>query len=159
LLHRRNGIVLAVVKLLGNGRLAAQVLASLGREPLGPIVVAFDLRLARALAARALDVVTLTDRPRDVERAPGRGVLWINGEVEVPVPDNAAAAVIAGAARRPGGPGEIAALAAALGNPARLVLVDRVSAIDASRSALLAGLSRLAQATVSRTVVTAGDWV
>lgn len=137
--------------LIGGGRLAEAILERLG-APEGPVAVAFDRRLARALAERGLEVVTVSDNGRDLEKAPGRAVPWADAaglEVE--------AAVIAGAAQRPGGAEAVATLARVVGPGAAVVLVDRAPRPAASRCALFGGLSRIDQTVAARTVVTSGE--
>lgn len=135
------------VRLLGTGRLADEIAAQLSAG--GLVVVAGDVKLARALAERDLEVaVSSTDRF-------GKDDLRVVAIDELDA-GAASGAVIAGVAQLDDGVERVRALARAVSPGGRVVLLDRGSRTRASRCALLGGLSRLRQAVVSRTVVTSG---
>lgn len=141
-----------IVRLLGTGRLADVVSDLLSDS--GLVVVSGDPRLAVALAARDREVAIAGERSAKVEL---RSLQFDDlGHLPDLEAGAAAAAVIANAARDEAGHTRLAGLARAVARGGVVVLIDKVTRVKSSHAALIAGLSRLEQRVVSRTVVTAG---
>jgi hypothetical protein len=138
------------VRLLGTGRLADAIAERLSAP--GLVVVVGDLKLARALASRELEVAVAEIDERAATKAALRRVDVASLEAA-----SAAGAVIAAASQLDDGVDRIRALAAAVVAGGVVVLVDKGARTRASRCALLGGLSRLRQSSIARTVVTSGS--
>ncbi len=126
-------------------------LGSIGPAQRGPIAVAGDARLARALT-RPGRAVTLTGAaPRDVRKA-GPDVTLADDLGE----RTFAVVVGCGSGDRADWEAVIATWARAVVDGGGLVLVDRIPAIELSRRALCLGLSALEQRVSGRWIVTSG---
>jgi hypothetical protein len=137
------------VRLIGTGRLADLIARLLPAT--GPVVVVGDLKLARALSNREIDVVVVGGDESTAARHELRRIE--PGEL---AGEAASAAVIAGVAQTDDGAGRVREIAAAVSPGGVVVLIDKGSRTRSSTCALLGGLSRLRQDVVARTVVTSG---
>ena len=140
------------MRLLGTGRLADVVSDLLPGS--GLVIVAGDNKLAQVLAAREREIAIAVEDGR-AARSELRALRFDDGGRLDLDSGAAAGAVIAGAARDSAGPDRLPELIRVVGDGV-VVLLDKVARVEASRRALLAGISRLEQRVVSRTVVTAG---
>lgn len=141
--------------LLG-GRSAAAVSDALAADE-GKILVAFDARLARRLAGSGRDIILLAATEREASRAKLDALVYAGGRELDLETGSVAAAVAVDIARREDGAAVVAELARVVRHGGRVFLIDRAARIDASRCALLGGLSRLEQTAFGRSIVTEGQ--
>lgn len=140
--------------LLG-GRSAAAISDALADDE-GRILVAFDARLARRLAGPDRDILFLAATEREASRAKLEALVYPAGRELDLETGSVAAAVAVDVARRDDGAEIVAELARVVRPGGRMFLIDRGARIEASRCALLGGLSRLEQTAFGRSIVTEG---
>ncbi len=149
-----DGLFLASTVAATSAALAAADLAAGAR-----IAVIGDLRLARALAEQRHTVVAIAPDGRGLRRLLRKGKLaGVQAAVgALPFADRSLAAVVGvGAVEDDGAAPALAAWTRVVVAGGALILVDRVAATDASRAALCAGLTEIAQRPAGRGVVTSG---